>query len=176
MTPGALPPPPQPLYWRFLRLHYVRPNGWQRALLVEGVFGAAAILALADAATAWTVLALPLASAAVVKANDVVAGMLPGERVREPLDLPQLADYLPFVAGVGVLLFLRLVVHGTAEGAVVALAYGINTGASLLVYRYTVRRGLPARVCVRYAVISFAFGWLVGLLTGMIDIRRRREA
>lgn len=67
-----------PLYWRLLRLKHVHPNGWQRALLVEGVFGVAAVLTLADVATAWTLVALPLAVAAVVKLNDVIAGMLTG--------------------------------------------------------------------------------------------------
>lgn len=67
---------PDPLYWRLLRLRYVRPNGWQRAMLVEGVLGVAVVLTLADVATAWTLLVLPLASALVVKANDVIAGVL----------------------------------------------------------------------------------------------------
>ena len=65
-----------PLYWRLLRLRHLRPNGWQRALLVEGVFAVAALLTLADVATAWTLIVLPVAVAAVVKLNDVVAGLL----------------------------------------------------------------------------------------------------
>jgi hypothetical protein len=81
MTPAepsaaaALPAKP-PLYWRLLRLHTIRPNGWQRALLVEGVFGVAVVLTLADVATAWTLLALPLMSALVVKGHDLLAGLL----------------------------------------------------------------------------------------------------
>jgi hypothetical protein len=65
-----------PLYWRVLRLRHLRPNGWQRALLVEGVLTVAVVLTLADVATAWTLLILPVASMAVVKAHDVLAGML----------------------------------------------------------------------------------------------------
>lgn len=70
--------PSPPLYWRLLRLKHIHPNGWQRALLVEGVFGVAAVLTLADVATAWTLVVLPLAVAAVVKLNDVVAGLVAG--------------------------------------------------------------------------------------------------
>jgi hypothetical protein len=66
-----------PAYWRLLRLRHVHPNGWQRALLVEGVLAVAAILTLADVASAWTLLALPLAAALVVKGHDLLAGMLP---------------------------------------------------------------------------------------------------
>jgi len=43
-----------PLYWRALRLQHLRPNGWQRAILVEGVLALAVVLVLADVATAWT--------------------------------------------------------------------------------------------------------------------------
>ena len=67
-----------PLYWRALRLRALRPNGWQRALLVEGVLTIAVILTLADVATAWTLLVLPLASAVVVKAHDVLVGLISG--------------------------------------------------------------------------------------------------
>lgn len=65
-----------PLYPRLLRLRHVHPNAWQRAALGEGAFAAAAVLVLADVASAWTLLVLPLAVAAVVKAHDVLAGLL----------------------------------------------------------------------------------------------------
>jgi hypothetical protein len=65
-----------PLYWRALRLHNLRPNGWQRAVLVEGVLGVSVILVLADVASAWTLLVMPLASALVVKSHDWLVGML----------------------------------------------------------------------------------------------------
>ena len=76
--PGTKPSEPAvlPMYWRILRLSAVRPNGWQRAVLVEGVIGLAIVLSLADVATAWTILVLPLVSMAVVKAHDYLAGIL----------------------------------------------------------------------------------------------------
>jgi hypothetical protein len=75
MTP-AKDPAATPLYWRVLRLRHLRPNGWQRALLVEGVLTVAVVLTLADVATAWTLLVLPLASMTVVKSHDLLAGLL----------------------------------------------------------------------------------------------------
>jgi hypothetical protein len=69
-------PAKPPLYWRALRLQHVRPNGWQRAVLVEGVLSVAVVLTLADVASAWTLLALPLASMVIVKAHDLLAGVL----------------------------------------------------------------------------------------------------
>jgi hypothetical protein len=65
-----------PLYWRLLRLRQLRPNGWQRALLVEGSVAVGVLLVLADAATAWTVLVLPVVVALVVKANDLLLDRL----------------------------------------------------------------------------------------------------
>ena len=81
------PSPPgrvrRPLYVRVLRLRHLQPSTWQRAMLVEGVMFVAIVLVLADLASAWTLLALPLAVAAVVKAHDGLAGVL--ERpVRRP--------------------------------------------------------------------------------------------
>jgi hypothetical protein len=69
-----------PLYCRLLRLRNVRPSGWQRALFVDLPVAVAVILVLSDSASAWTVLVLPLAVAAVVKAHDVIAGVLRGSR------------------------------------------------------------------------------------------------
>ena len=69
-------PTRKPLYPRLLRLRHVAPNAWQRALLGEGAIAVAALLVLADLATAWTLLALPLAVAVVVKAHDLLAGRL----------------------------------------------------------------------------------------------------
>ncbi|MCU1693704.1 MAG: hypothetical protein JWM64_2795 [Frankiales bacterium] len=64
------------LYPRVLRLRHVHPNAWQRAALGEGAVAVAGVLVLADLATAWSLLVLPVAVAAVVKAHDVVAGVL----------------------------------------------------------------------------------------------------
>lgn len=65
-----------PMYWRVLRLRHVHPNGWQRVLFVEGSFALAAVLALAGATSVWSLVAMPLVVAAVVKAHDVLAGAL----------------------------------------------------------------------------------------------------
>ncbi len=89
----------RPLYCRLLALRHVRPNAWQRALLAEGTIALAAILVLADLATAWTLLVLPLAVALVVKAHDLLAGVLTrtGPRAapaveRQAADVPQPTD------------------------------------------------------------------------------------
>jgi hypothetical protein len=71
-----------PLYPRLLRLRNVHPNGWQRAALVEGMAILGGLAALADRATAWAPLILPVAAAAVVKFHDVLAGVLPARRSR----------------------------------------------------------------------------------------------
>ncbi len=66
----------RPLYVRLLRLRHIAPNAVQRALLGEGSVAVAVLLVLADLASAWTLLVLPLAVAGVVKANDGLAGLL----------------------------------------------------------------------------------------------------
>ena len=76
VTGDSAPAVKPPLYWRLLRLKTLRPNGWQRAMLVEGVLTVAVILVLADVASAWTLLVLPLASMVLVKANDMLATSL----------------------------------------------------------------------------------------------------
>jgi hypothetical protein len=78
-----------PLYPRLLRLRHVRPNGWQRAVLGEGAIALAAVLVLADVASAWTLLVLPLGVAALVKGHDVLAGLL---AARPVVDDPAAAD------------------------------------------------------------------------------------
>ena len=78
MTADVHPTVPQrrPLYARLLRLRRLRLGAWQRAVLGEGSLALAALLVLADLASAWALLVLPLLVAAVVKAHDVVAGLL----------------------------------------------------------------------------------------------------
>jgi hypothetical protein len=68
------------LYWRLLRLRHVRPNSWQRAAFFEGSLAVAAVLVLADLASAWLLIALPVAVALVVKAHDVFVGWLRPDR------------------------------------------------------------------------------------------------
>lgn len=82
----------QPMYWRVLGLRRLRPNGWQRALLGEGAAAVAAVLVLADVASAWTLLVLPMAVAAVVKGHDVLASVItePVEPAMVPLGLLRL--------------------------------------------------------------------------------------
>ena len=79
--PGRTPAQPRPtkkvpIYPRLLRLRHVHPNAWQRATLGEGALAVAVLLVLADLASAWTLLALPAAVAVIVKAHDVLAGLL----------------------------------------------------------------------------------------------------
>ena len=70
----------RPLYPRLLRLRHVRPNAWQRAVLLEGALAVGVLLALAELASAWTVVVLPLAVAGVVKAHDLLQGLLDPRR------------------------------------------------------------------------------------------------
>ena len=69
----------RPLYVRLLHLQHVQPSAWQRAALGEGALAVAVVLVLADLASAWTLLVLPLGVALVVKAHDLLAGLLGGE-------------------------------------------------------------------------------------------------
>lgn len=81
VAPGGTAAPAKvkrPLYPRLLRLRHIRPSAWQRAVLGEGALALAVLLVLADVASAWTLLVLPLAVAVVVKAHDVLAGLLAG--------------------------------------------------------------------------------------------------
>jgi hypothetical protein len=77
-----------PLYPRLLRLRNVHPNAWQRAVLGEGMAILGVLLALADLASAWSILVLPVAVAAVVKAHDVVSGLLDSEPDSEKAPTP----------------------------------------------------------------------------------------
>ena len=81
MTPDA-PAERRPFYVRLLRLRHLRLRAWQRAVLGEGALVLAVLLVLADLASAWALLVLPVVVAAVVKAHDVVAGLL------RPADTP----------------------------------------------------------------------------------------
>ena len=66
----------RPLYPRLLRLQHIAPNAWQRAALGEGAVGVGVLLAMADLATAWSIVALPVAVAVIVKAHDALQGLL----------------------------------------------------------------------------------------------------
>ena len=73
---GAREPAGRPLYARLLRLRHLSLGTWQRAVLAEGTLAVGVLLALADLASAWTIVVLPVAVAAVVKAHDVLQGEL----------------------------------------------------------------------------------------------------
>ena len=66
----------RPFYPRLLRLRHLHLRAWQRAVLGEGVLALAVLLVLADLASAWALLVLPVLVAVLVKAHDVVAGLL----------------------------------------------------------------------------------------------------
>jgi hypothetical protein len=82
----------EPLYPRVLRLRHLHPSGWQRLLFWEGSFVVAALLVLADLASAWTLLVLPLAVALVVKANDLLLGLLRVPAPSTAAAVPAFAD------------------------------------------------------------------------------------
>jgi hypothetical protein len=65
-----------PLYPRLLHLQHIHPNAWQRAVLGEGMAVLGALLAMADLASAWLIVVLPVAVAVVVKCHDLLAGLL----------------------------------------------------------------------------------------------------
>ena len=65
-----------PLYPKLLRLQHIHPNAWQRALLGEGMALLGVLLAMADLASAWSIVVLPVAVAVIVKAHDLLAGHL----------------------------------------------------------------------------------------------------
>jgi hypothetical protein len=64
-----------PLYHRLLRLRHYQPGPLMTAALFEGSIAVSAVLALAELLNWWSVLAIPLTVAAVVKFNDVVTGL-----------------------------------------------------------------------------------------------------
>lgn len=77
-----------PLFSRLLRLRHLRLRRWQTAIFVDATIVVAVLLVLAELATAWTLLVLPLAVALVVKLNDVVAGYLAGPRTPDTTTAP----------------------------------------------------------------------------------------
>lgn len=66
----------RPLYARVLGLRFVKPGGVLCFLFFEGSMALAVLLALAELVSWWAVLVLPVAVAAMVKLNDVVAEMV----------------------------------------------------------------------------------------------------
>jgi hypothetical protein len=67
-----------PLYHRLLRLRHYRPGRVTTAVLFEGSIVAPVVLSLAGILDWWSVPVVPVAVAAMVKFNDVVAGLQHG--------------------------------------------------------------------------------------------------
>lgn len=63
----------RPLYARLLGLRFVNPGGVLCFVFFEGAVALAALLALAELVSWWSVLVLPAMVAVMVKINDVVA-------------------------------------------------------------------------------------------------------
>lgn len=66
----------RPMYARALGLRHLELSGLACFVLFEGALTLGTLLALAELASWWTVLALPVAVAVMVKFNDTVAGSL----------------------------------------------------------------------------------------------------
>jgi hypothetical protein len=73
------------VYHRVLRLRHYRPRPLVTALLFEGSIVAAMLLSLAEILEWWSVLVVPVAVAAAVKFNDLVAGLPSRQAPRLPL-------------------------------------------------------------------------------------------
>jgi hypothetical protein len=76
-----------PLYARMLGLRHLAPNGFLCFVFLEGAVALGILLALAELVSWWGVLVLPLTVAAMVKLNDLVAGVLarPAPPPRRPV-------------------------------------------------------------------------------------------
>ena len=66
----------QPLYVRVLRLRHLQLPTWLRATLAEGSFVLGILLAMAEVASAWVIIVLPLTVAVMVKFHDLLQGAL----------------------------------------------------------------------------------------------------
>nr|WP_232534362.1 hypothetical protein [Plantactinospora sp. KBS50] len=74
----------RPLYARVLGLRHVEPGGLLCFAFFEGTIILSLLLALAELVSWWTILALPLAVAAMVKLNDEAASALMRSAARVP--------------------------------------------------------------------------------------------
>lgn len=74
----------QPLYARALRLRHIHPSGALCFLFFEGALAVAAVLALTELVSWWTLVILPAAVAVMVKLNDLIAGAAGYPEARPP--------------------------------------------------------------------------------------------
>jgi hypothetical protein len=72
----AAPAVRRPLYARVLRLRHIHPSSVWCFVFFEGMIALGVLLALAELVNWWGVLVLPVAVAAMVKINDLLAGAL----------------------------------------------------------------------------------------------------
>jgi hypothetical protein len=66
----------RPLYARALRLRHISPSGIFCFIFLEGAVALGILLALAELVSWWGVIVLPVTVAAMVKLNDLIAGLL----------------------------------------------------------------------------------------------------
>jgi hypothetical protein len=72
---GARPWAGLPIYARLLRLRSIRPGGLLCFLFFEGSVALSMLLVLAELTSVWALIAVPVSVAAMVKLNDVLAGL-----------------------------------------------------------------------------------------------------
>lgn len=76
--PAPTDPTIVPLYARALRLRYLRVTPLFSVVLFEGLIGLAVVLGMAELVSWWGMVLIPAAGAAMVKINDVAAGVVGG--------------------------------------------------------------------------------------------------
>jgi hypothetical protein len=82
----------RPFYARMLRLRQLRPGGFLCFLFFEGMIAFSVLLTLAELVNWVAVLILPTSVAVMVKVNDVVLGLVPGQPRRPGLHTPASAS------------------------------------------------------------------------------------
>ena len=82
----------QPFYARLLRLRSIHPRGVLCGLFFEGSLLVAGFVALAELASWWSLLVLPLTVAALVKTDDLVTGWR-ADAVRNAALQPESPDW-----------------------------------------------------------------------------------
>jgi hypothetical protein len=73
-----------PLYHRLLRLRHYRPGRVMTVAFFEGAIAVSVLLSFAELLEWWSVLAIPAVVAALVKFNDLVAGLPVRALLRPP--------------------------------------------------------------------------------------------